>query len=695
MQNLLNDLKTLLEQDERLVLDGKLVKNKIIELALTFDKDLLKTLLSNEPIRTHFFTAVESPFDNDTHKSPFDNGTYKSHFEGGTGDVLVFDKIKFVRFVSNKNFLPNSYTSYKNKIGLIREGDYNDDFITKRNDVVLAFPYKDCILQGGQTKEDDKRNEVFWNETLAPDQIDRLLEPKCFTNWKLYNKDGVKDLTGFQNLSGLNLENQNYIIKGNNLLVLHSLKKQFAGKVKLIYIDPPYNTGNDGFNYNDSFNHSSWLTFMKNRLTVAKDLLKSDGVIFVSIDDNEQAYIKLLMDEIFGRENFVANIVAQTNPRGRTLDKYLAKTFEYLIVYTKNTTQTSLYEIPKSGKALLEYNKEDANGRYRLLELRNRNPMFHRGNRPKMYFPIYVNPKNGSVSLTQDITFSEEALPLNSKEEEGCWTWGLEKTAKEINLLVGKKVSTGSWRIYRKDYIPDGGATTMEKTLWLDNSINHENGKEELGRIFGKTPFSFPKSVELIKKCLRIGTKNNTNDIILDFFAGSGTTAQAVIELNREDYGNRQYILCEQLDYALSIPVERINRVKNENESFVYCELLKWNQIFMDRINAVETPGKETQNNMNIAAEPQAKYNDKATMELIKIFNDMVKYGFIDYLIDKKLFDEHIEDFKAMDINEQKKFLIHILDKNQLYLSYSEIEDETHKVSPLDKKLNEKFYNLK
>lgn len=638
MQNLQNDLIELLKHEDSLVVDGQLNKNKIVEMALQVDPKLIKLLLQHDTFKNHFFTDVES--------------------------VMVFDKIKFQRFVNNKSFLPDSYTAFKNKIGLTINDGTTDNYINTKNDVVLAWPHKDCVLEGGQTKEEQKRNEIFWNETLAPDEIDRLLDPKVFTNWKKYDQQEEHEVTEISS-------NDNLILKGNNLLALASLKKRYLGKIKLIYIDPPYNTGGDSFNYNDTFNHSTWLTFMRNRLEIACDLLDKNGVIFISIDDNEQAYIKVLMDEVFGKDNFVANIVAQTNPRGRTLDKYLAKTFEYIVVYTKNSTQTSLYEIPKSEKALKEYNKEDEQGKFRLLELRNRNPMFHRGNRPKMYFPIFINPESGNVSLVQDIKYSEKALPLNSKNEEGCWTWGKEKAENEIDLLVGKLVSTGAWRIYRKDYIPKGGATTKEKTLWVDKSINHENGKEELGRIFGKTPFSFPKSVDLIKKCLRIGTKCNSNDIVLDFFAGSGTTAQAVLELNREDNGNRKFILCEQMDYSLSIPVERVKKIMANNETFKYCELNNFNQIFTDQI--LEADSKE---------------------KLLAVWNEMKGKAFLSYQFDKQTFDERIEAFKTLSLDDQKKFLLEVMDKNQLYVNYSEINDESYGISEADKKLNKQFYTI-
>lgn len=372
---------------------------------------------------------------------------------------------------------------------------------------------------------------------------------------------------------------ENLLIKGDNLEVLKHLVHAYSEQVKMIYIDPPYNTGSDGFVYQDdrqftyqqlsqlagidndeakrilnftqskANSHSAWLTFMYPRLYVARELLRDDGVIFISIDDNEVAQLKILCDEVFGEQNFVAQFVVQTNPRGRSLDRYVAKTFEYIICYAKVFGSDCLFSIPKSEKALKEYNKTDDNGKYRLLELRNRNPVFNRGNRPNLYYPIYVEPETGAVSLEKSAQFYAEALPLNSKMEDGCWTWGTNKVINEKGLLFGKKVSTGSWRIYRKDYIPEEGATTKEKSLWLENNINHENGKEEIGSLFetsgNKTPFDFPKSVELIEKCIKMATKEEA--VVLDFFAGSGTTAHAVMQLNAED-GGRRHCISVQID---------------------------------------------------------------------------------------------------------------------------------------------------
>jgi adenine-specific DNA-methyltransferase len=367
---------------------------------------------------------------------------------------------------------------------------------------------------------------------------------------------------------------RNIFIEGDNLEVLKLLQKSYAGQVKMIYIDPPYNTGND-FVYKDDYSqpleeylqltsqadeagrvlttntkadgrfHSNWLSMMYPRLRLARNLLADDGVIFVSIDDNEVHNLRSLLGEVFGNENFVALIVAQTNPRGRTLDRFLAKTHEYIAVCAKDITQQALYQVPKDAKALAEYDKCDERGNYRELELRNRNPMFNRQNRPNLFFPFYADPATDTVSLEQSRQFIEKILPLNSKGEEGCWTWSPKKAAKNLDLLVARRVETGAWRVYRKEYIPEEGATTKEKALWLDKGINHENGKEELGRLFGKTPFDFPKSVHLLEKCLRLGMETDDEDIVLDFFAGSCTTAQALLELNQQDGGNRRFIMVQ------------------------------------------------------------------------------------------------------------------------------------------------------
>lgn len=261
-------LEKLLQHPEFLV-EGQLNKNKLAELVRKYDAKLLELLMSDEEVKKHFFTNVQD-------------------------GVLVFKKDVFLQFLNNKEFLPDSFTAYKTKIGLATE---NGQYLSEFNNVVLNFPYKDCVLEGGQTKENSKRQEVFFNETLAPTEITRLLDDKVLTNFKSYDKDGEHEVTKLNH-------DDNLLIKGNNLIALHSLKKRYSRKVKCIYIDPPYNTGSDSFQYNDSFNHSTWLTFMKNRLEVAKELLSDKGVIFIQCDENEQPYLRVLADEIFKRVNF-------------------------------------------------------------------------------------------------------------------------------------------------------------------------------------------------------------------------------------------------------------------------------------------------------------------------------------------------------------------------------------------------------
>jgi adenine-specific DNA-methyltransferase len=373
MQNLLNELKDLLQQDDRLVVDGKLLKNKIIELALQLDPLLLKLLLSQLSIKKYFFQEVEK--------------------------VLVFDKIKFQKFVSNKTFLPDSYTTYKNKIGLI--GD--NEFISESKEVVLSFPYKDCILEGGQTKEVSKRTEIFWNETLAPDEINRLFQPKVFSKVIKYEKENTNDEVKFN-------QTDNLIIKGNNLLALHSLKERFIGKIKLIYIDPPYNTGTDSFGYNDSFNHSSWLTFMKNRLEVAYDLLHPEGIIFVHIGDEEMHYLKVLMDEIFKRDYFIGTIPRKTRTGKSDVPFKFSQDFDWILVYTKKATpQTSVFK--RSIERKYYKSADFPNDEWRLNPITTQRTIKERPNSDY----TMVNPKNGdeypvnpnrSWAVTKD-TFSK------------------------------------------------------------------------------------------------------------------------------------------------------------------------------------------------------------------------------------------------------------------------------------------------
>jgi adenine-specific DNA-methyltransferase len=297
MQNLYKDLIQELSKNDRFLLEGDVSASLVRDKAYKLDSELISLLFASSKLKEEFFSEV--------------NG------------ATIFNYPKFAKFITNKEFLPDSYTEFETNIGL----SVGDRFLSENKEVVLSFPFKDCILEGGMDSEDAKnRKEVFYNQTLAPDDIHKLKNPKALKNWKRYTaKTEIPLLRGGNEVDGvdslkLNPDgtfDENFIIKGNNLLALYSLLPRYKGKIKLIYIDPPYNTGNDGFKYNDNFNHSTWLVFMKNRLEIARELLRDDGVIFVQCDYNEDAYLKVLMDEIFKKENFVANIaVKSSTPSG-------------------------------------------------------------------------------------------------------------------------------------------------------------------------------------------------------------------------------------------------------------------------------------------------------------------------------------------------------------------------------------------
>jgi len=483
----------------------------------------------------------------------------------------------------------------------------------------------------------------------------------------------------------------NLIIHGDNLKALKALLPTYSGKVKCIYIDPPYNTGNENWIYNDNVSspmikewlgsvvdkedmtrHEKWLCMMMPRLKLLRELMSEDGAIFISCDDNEQHNLRCLLDEIFGEDNFVSCIVCQLNPRGRTLDKYLAKTHEYILLYAKNNAENEVINLlEKEGAAIEKYFRKDDIGEYRELELRNRNPVFNRANRPNLYFPIYINPIKNNVSLEKKQGFTEISFPVNSKNEDGCWTWSKEKVRRNLNLLIGKQVKTGVWRVFRKDYLygTEGDiAKTKPKALWTEKEINNENGKEIVRELFGSSPFDFPKSVELLKKIIKIGNGDDT--IVLDSFAGSGTTAHAVLELNNEDGGNRKFILIEQEEYANTITAERVRRV----------------------INGVKTAKNETLKNGTGGTFSYFELGDAIEMEAIMTQNALPSYlefaRYLFYTATGEQFDEEAIDMETGFIGESRCY--------EVFLFYQpDIEWLKHNALTLDRCYNMPRFNGK
>lgn len=394
--------------------DGKLLKNKAVEIAHKFDEVLIKLLLDNKETKNQFFKELAG--------------------------ATIFDKDFFVKFVSNKEFLPDSYTAFKNKIGLMT----GDTYLSENKDVVLAWPYKDCVLEGGMTKEDQKRDEVFYNQTLAPDEIDRLLDPKAFTNFKRIDKDGEHPLKEFKRDEKGNIKD-NLIIKGNNLLALASLKKEFAGKVKLIYIDPPYNTGNDGFNYNDSFNHSSWLVFMRNRLEIAKDLLSNDGSIYIQLDYNEVHYCKVLMDSVFGIENFQREIIWDISVLSgyKTIANNWIRGHDSILFYSKNSKFLKFNKVrtAHSEKYLARFNKKDEktgkmyfDGRGEMLFLED---VIKKG---KAVGDVW----NDIISFQQAATAKERIKDFDGQKPEELLQRIIESATDEGDIVLDYHAGTGT-----------------------------------------------------------------------------------------------------------------------------------------------------------------------------------------------------------------------------------------------------------
>ncbi|HWQ37091.1 MAG TPA: DNA methyltransferase [Burkholderiales bacterium] len=352
------------------------------------------------------------------------------------------------------------------------------------------------------------------------------------------------------------------LINGENFQAMRLLASRWAASFDCAYIDPPYNTGNDAFIYKDSYRDSSWIAFIDGRLGAFLPLARNDAALFVSIDDNEVGNLVNLVKNHSPSAALVTLVAAQLNPRGRTLDKYLAKTHEYVATFALFGAPDTIHEVKKSEEAQAEYRERDEKGPFRLLELRNRNPVFTRANRPNLFYPFFADPKRGTVRLERDATHTVEILPRNSRGEDGCWTWGREKAQENISELVARQARTGAWRVFRKDRLhsEEGEvATTKAKSIWIDKEINNENGKELVGDLFGQAVFDFPKPVALIERCAEIGMARD--GCFIDFFAGSGTSGHAILNLNRRDGGTRRFALVEMGGYFDTVLVPRLKKV--------------------------------------------------------------------------------------------------------------------------------------
>ncbi len=608
---------------------GELIPAAVKDHAWKLDHDLIKLLLTDPEIKSTFFDEIDEHW--------------------------IFNYNTFINYITDKNFLANSYTQFRNKIGLNIDGK----FLRERGEVSLVWPYKDCVLEGGQIKEEEKRKEIFFNEILAQDEINRMFDPKVLTNWKRHTAAGEEDVIEIQRDDNGTIR-ENLIIKGNNLIALHTLKLQFQGQVKLVYADPPYNTGGTNiFSYNNSFNHSSWLTFMRNRLEVAREMLKTDGMIVVAVDDVEMYYLGVLLDEVFGRHNKIGVVSIRHHPRGRTQSKFFSTVHEYALFYAKDITKiTQDFRFDAD-------NVEEEESFIRARE--DATPE----KRPTLYYPIFYNP------TTQEITLDEKGndfVKLLPENRNGKRTWQLvqESFLQELKdkKIVVREVN-GIYEIYRKIVRKKNKAQTM----WTDAryDANH-HGTILLKKLFdGQTPFNYPKSINTLLDIVKLTT--DKNDIILDFFAGSGTTGHAVFELNKEGNGNRQFILVEQLEEHISVCKDRLEKVITQERilsgDFISCELKEYNQAYMDKIQAAQS-----------------------SEELVELWQEIAENSFLNWYVNAEMPQDAIQDFIAIeDVEQQKHLLVELLDKNQLYVNLSEIEDADFKVSEDDKELNKKFRN--
>ncbi|GAA9854570.1 site-specific DNA-methyltransferase [Helicobacter pylori] len=566
-----NPLKTLLD-----ILINRFTKERLETLILQNDETLLTFMLENQ-----------------------NANDYKNAFFKTIANSLVFNQKALLECLTKE--LENSFTRFKNKIGLYSQGCP----IKSSELVVLNFPFKDNVLLGNAKDNSTKSKELFYHEILHKKEIDTLLHKKTLCRFEMHGEGDLE--------SALKDKNTNYLIKGNNLIALYSLKKKFAKQVKCIYIDPPYNTGNDSFNYNDNFNHSSWLVFMKNRLEVAKEFLSDDGSIYINLDYNEVHYCKVLMDEIFKRENFRSEIIWRMGFLSgyKTAAKKYIRNHDTILFYSKsdNYLFNKTYIENKDFLQLLTKN-----------EVQNAFKKFSFPQEKVDDFLTFINHENRG-----------EKYPLED-------TWNSNKWDKLNSIAIDSSVSR------------------VDETIAIDD----ENFK-------GQKPES------LIQRILEVST--NENDLVLDFFAGSGTTCAVAHKMKR------RYIGIEQMDYIETITKERLKKVIEGEQggiskkcgfkgggSFVYAELKEVNLEIKKQI-----------------------LNAKSASECLKIFNDLNE-RFLKRA-DCKIGEIHSEEFQNLDLNEQKRICCTLLDSNEDYLNLGDIDEDAWGIDGITKKYNEIFYS--
>ncbi|GAA8421784.1 site-specific DNA-methyltransferase [Helicobacter pylori] len=642
-------LKTLLD-----ILINHFTKERLVTLITGHDEKLLTFMLEHE-----------------------NANDYKNAFFKTIANSFVFNEKALSECLEKYleiRKLDRSFTRFKNKIGLFSQ----EGFIKSNGSVVLHFPFKDNVLLGNAKDNNTKSNELFYHEILHKNEIDTLLSPKALCRFEMHGQGDLQ--------SALKDKNTNYLIKGNNLIALHSLKKKFAKKVKCIYIDPPYNTGNDSFNYNDNFNHSSWLVFMKNRLEAAREFLSDEGVIFVQCDDNEQAYLKVLMDEIFGRENFIACLhVELSATQGMKVASAkkgnIVKNAEYILIYSKNMENFSfirpLYVAKEWDEHYSIYIDPKTKKRETLLNfLKNRYENITKDKIMALYNDdkdfrdfIHKNANNIYRDAMIEVNFNftkEQESSLNNGE---IVEYNQYLIFKNSNNIIRQLLKLSDVIGETDDFDAKIGLRKIRGDWWGGFYKDMMNINKEANLVWkaGKKP------ERLIKDILEIST--NENDLVLDFFAGSGTTCAVAHKMKR------RYIGIEQMDYIETITKERLKKVIEGEQggiskkcdfkgggSFVYAELKEVNSGIKKQI-----------------------LNAKSADECLKIFNDL--NARVLKRADNKMDEIHSEEFHNLDLNEQKRICCASLDSNEDYLNLGDIDEDAWEIDEITKKYNEIFYS--
>ncbi|MEC1338855.1 site-specific DNA-methyltransferase [Bacillus velezensis] len=573
----------------------------------------------------------------------------KQHFIKEVAGQKLFQIEQLEEAILYNDYWDTSYTKYENRVGLASK----NRFLQDNQDTVLDFPFKDGVLTASMTKEDseDGYDDAFLNEVIEKDEIDRLFDKKILTNVKSFGdnlSDNVDNQTVF-----FDKEHDNLIVKGNNLLALHTLKEFYSGQVKLIYIDPPYNTGNDGFRYNDRFNHSSWLTFMKNRLDVAKELLDESGSIWVNVDSNEGHYLKVLMDSVFERENFIADVIWNHTKQSKNDERFFSRHYNNLLVYSKNKSLMNDFKLPRTEEDNKSYKNPD--------------------NDPK---GLWRSGDVRSPSLRNTLKFdiiAPDGTVINPPDNG--WRWSKESIEEKIRTkeIIFKPDNSG---IIRKIYLANQNGRTPENIWYGENSGTTREANSEIKELFGSSVFSTPKPERLLQKIIQITTSEN--DIVLDFFMGSATTPAVAMKMNR------RFIGIEQMDYINTVSVPRLQKVIEGEQggiskdvdwqgggSFVYTELFPKNMGYLQDIIHAKTVDEL-----------------KSVYERMLLGTDTDEPADISFRADLSKIDWN-EGF-----DENKRLLVKLLDKNGLYYNYSEIDDKNVRdlISDEDYAFNKAFY---